>query len=510
MTCIKSLALSILTGTIVCSFFFSNQTAAAPDKEARAAELDSKLNEIAAERAISKKELTELKIAVMSIAATRDRLALATIRKSCGEEIQLHCSSDRTTSATLNCIKAKRDQTSERCESELNKQFGGKPIPTDQFHLGIPIPKGSIFRYNHHGRIAGVIAADNIRHNGIHFKKGSISFHETGISVGRLVADQYIDGIEYLASGLGPFFNEEGNVVNATLASDTEIAGIVYMADQQITFHSKGRVESGRVAQETTAQGEVYLPGDMIRFNKDNTIRKTRKLNLYKPPERDAEKKSSDYVGLSFVTSRPLAYKTGLPRYNEIKHSLRDSYFAIYSDDADRKITQLTSRCSGCMTPDKLTTPIRIEYIPSGTTIKVVGEYLYKSDSIFSSDIPMLIVTDEQGNNAEISQLGFELDIAKTYTGRYSRETNSILKNIESFNNKGNIRLSYCLHDFEKNSPEPAKFIRDFQLEAEVDITHSNAMCDDGFIFEFKTLTSYLTSNYYFKAWGLFGKWSAH
>ncbi len=42
----------------------------------------------------------------------------------------------------------------------------------------------------------------------------------------------------------------------------------------------------------------------------------------------------------------------------------------------------------------------------------------------------------------------------------------------------------------------------------EVDITAGSALCDDGYLFAFKTLESYLASHYYFAGWGLHGKWS--
>ncbi len=120
----------------------------------------------------------------------------------------------------------------------------------------------------------------------------------------------------------------------------------------------------------------------------------------------------------------------------------------------------------------------------------------------------MLIVRDEFGNNAEISESAFKWDIAGTSTGRASRETIAVLENIESFKNNGNLQLSFCLGSYVKNSPNPAKFVRDFKMDSEVDITTSDAMCDGGYIFEFKTLESYLTANYYFSGWGLSGKWS--
>jgi len=124
------------------------------------------------------------------------------------------------------------------------------------------------------GNVLGIKASENFIYKNINFKKGQIRFHYTGISVGHLVSDQYIDGIKYKAGGIGPFFNKDCEVENATLAEDTEIDGILYKGSSQIQYYSHGKVEIGVVAKEVFIQGDFYEAGKHVWFNKDGTIRK--------------------------------------------------------------------------------------------------------------------------------------------------------------------------------------------------------------------------------------------
>ena len=141
----KSLiAASLVTGISACSNSWINQAIAEPDRANRGAEINSKLDEYAAEHGITGKDLAILKIQTMSIVATKNRMSLDRLKKSCSGEIQQHCPNEVSRSATLTCIKDSRDLVSETCETALRKEFGGQPTIADQQHLGILIPKGSI------------------------------------------------------------------------------------------------------------------------------------------------------------------------------------------------------------------------------------------------------------------------------------------------------------------------------------------------------------------------------
>ena len=97
-------------------------------------------------------------------------------------------------------------------------------------------------------------------------------------------------------------------------------------------------------------------------------------------PERRAVSKSSEFLGKTFASKIPLAYKMNLPRYDRVSRFIRLNSDTIFAEEVDRKITEITNSCVNCMGEDRLTTPIRIEYIPIGTKFTVVGEYVYHSD----------------------------------------------------------------------------------------------------------------------------------
>ncbi|ABV37189.1 hypothetical protein Ssed_2582 [Shewanella sediminis HAW-EB3] len=238
------------------------------------ADLNKKLEELATQYGITDKEqLESLKIQVLSILKTRERFSFSTLNKPCRDDIERLCSDSGNISSTLMCIKDNREYVSESCENALGNEFGGNPLLHAEVYNGVEMPKGSYFFYNPNGKVLGVIASKNFEYKGINFKKGQIRFHDFGISVGQLVSDQYINGIKYSVDGIGPFFNKEGEIENATLAENSEIAGITYKADSQIQFYSIGKVKSGTVAKETTIQGQTFMPGELIWFKKNGEIR---------------------------------------------------------------------------------------------------------------------------------------------------------------------------------------------------------------------------------------------
>ena len=237
-------------------------------------ELNEKLKEMAEQKGITDKEqLDSLKSLVISILKTKERFALRALKGPCKEDIEYLCSGSGDISNSLECLKVNRDDVSKLCEDGLRNQFGGKPLKEMELYNGVEIPKGSTFFFDPRGRVLGVIAADHFNYQNIHFRKGQIRFHDVGIAVGHLVTDQYIDGIKYKADGIGPFFNNNGEVENATLAENTEIEGVVYKGGTQIQFHAKGKVKRGTVANRATVQGETYMPDSGIWFQKNGNIR---------------------------------------------------------------------------------------------------------------------------------------------------------------------------------------------------------------------------------------------
>jgi hypothetical protein len=236
-------------------------------------ELNEKLNEMAAQEGITdKKQLESLKAQVISIIKTKEHFTYIAIKEPCKEDILRFCPDTNDTSVLLECMKDNRDHVSQNCENTLRNQLGGKPLKEAQLYQGVLVPKGSTFFYDTKGNVLGAIFSENFKYRNIHFKSGQVRFNDVGISYGRLASDQYIDGVKYSADGIGPFFNKNGDIVNATLAENTEISGVLYKAGAQIQFYSKGKVQSGTVAKEVTVQGKTYSPNSAIRFKKSGEI----------------------------------------------------------------------------------------------------------------------------------------------------------------------------------------------------------------------------------------------
>jgi hypothetical protein len=238
------------------------------------AEFNNKIEEMATEQGITdENQINQLKLRLRAILETKQRFTHMAIQTPCEEDIKRFCKSGASVSETLQCMKENREQVTSLCEDALRNQFGGKPLSEAQLYRGVKIPKGSTFFYDPQGNILGVIASDEFEYNDIHFKNGQVRFHDEGISVAQMVSDQSINGIKYKAEGIGPFFDKDGNVENATLAEDTEIGGVLYKGGTQIQFYSPGKVKSGTVAKEITLFGGTLEAGESIWFNKDGSLR---------------------------------------------------------------------------------------------------------------------------------------------------------------------------------------------------------------------------------------------
>jgi len=260
----------------------------------------------------------------------------------------------------------------------------------------------------------------------------------------------------------------------------------------------------------------VFLLGSLpakVTAHENKYAAIARVLKLLQPhdlPQRKAVRETSEFLGKSFVTPIPLAYQTGLPRYDQVTRFIRRNTFTLFAREVDRQITEIENKCAGCLDSDRIVTPIRVVYLPIGSKLKVTGEYLYVEKGLSGSTIHMLIVSDEHGNKSEISEIVFKLSVASEELAGQSalNKDTEILKNISLINQNNKLALSFCPSRFAPDSADPVEFMHDFQMESEVSVKSSTAMCKNGYIIEFKTPEAYLTSRYYFEEWGLFGHWS--
>lgn len=252
----------------VCSYLSISLSLAADIPE-----IDKIIKEMLSGReSLSEEQKNQLKLQVLSIVATKNKFDYRAIKKSCKEDLEKICSSKEGVTEKLECIKENRVQVSQICEDSLRNTFGGKPFTEDKMYAGVLLPKKSHFFYDPHGNILGAIASKKFEYNGIEFRKGQVRFHETGLSVAHLTKNQEINGIRYKADGIGPFFDKDGNVSNATLAEDVEISGVYYKGSSQIMFDSFGKVQQGRLAKDVSIAGKDYKTGKTISFRKDGTI----------------------------------------------------------------------------------------------------------------------------------------------------------------------------------------------------------------------------------------------
>jgi len=258
----------VLIFALSCNLFISNSIAA------DISEIDKKMEEIFSGREnISEEQKNQMRLQVLSIIATKTKFDYRAIKDPCKEDIERFCSAIEDIEKILDCIKKSRNQVSQICENSLRNKFGGNPFSEEKMYARVLLPKGSYFFYNPRGKILGAIASENFEYRGIEYKKGQIRFHETGLSVAHLTKDQVINGIKYKEGGLGPFFDKNGNVTNATLAEDTEISGIYYKRNGQIMFNSDGTVEQGRLAKDASINGKSYKAGSVLSFQTNGTIK---------------------------------------------------------------------------------------------------------------------------------------------------------------------------------------------------------------------------------------------
>jgi hypothetical protein len=257
----------VLIFTLSCNLFTSNSIAA------DTSDIDKKIEEMFSGREnISEEQKSQLKLQFLAIMATKTKFEYRAIKEPCKKDIERFCSTTEDIEQILDCIKKNRNQASKICENSLKNTFGGNPFSKETMHAGVLLPKGSYFFYNPHGEILGAMVSKSFKYKEIEYKKGQVRFHETGLSVAHLTKDQVINGIKYKADGLGPFFDKNGNVTNATLAEDTEILGIYYKRNGQIMFNSDGTVKRGRLAKDTSINGKPYKAGRNLSYQTDGTI----------------------------------------------------------------------------------------------------------------------------------------------------------------------------------------------------------------------------------------------
>lgn len=224
----------------------------------------------------------------------------------------------------------------------------------------------------------------------------------------------------------------------------------------------------------------------------------------------------SAFLGTTYSTTIHMAYELNLPRHDEVSERIQKTSSTLFSEKVDRRLIDIENHCGGCLNKDRLTTPIRIQSIPLGTEMTVVDEYIYHSDYGAwlngATNIHMLIIRDEHGNLSEVSKIGFELKfINDTFLNmKPDRRERWLLYNMSEFAHNGELILNFCPSSRVKGAEDPREFIADFELEDEVAVSPNTYACRAGSKIEFLTLEAYLTANYYFSDWRLYGTFNSY
>jgi hypothetical protein len=225
-------------------------------------------------------------------------------------------------------------------------------------------------------------------------------------------------------------------------------------------------------------------------------------------------------LGNTYISKSPLVYINNLPRHDELSALIRMNSPTIFASEADREIGYLKEGAGDLgYLKGALASLIRIEYIPIGTEVTVVNEYIYKNGNSYCiggpANIHYLIVEDKYGNLSEVSALGFrqKLEVNRKSSTEIDKSIKFILDNIDHLNASNRLVLDFCIAEFIDEAISPFKFIKDFNFKnemqvKEVSVNSNNKECKVGYRLEFNSLSSYLTSVYYFQDWQLYGTWS--
>lgn len=217
----------------------------------------------------------------------------------------------------------------------------------------------------------------------------------------------------------------------------------------------------------------------------------------------------SEHLGKTYVTKIPLFYIKNLPRNNCRNRSCGYKY--------DREIVEFRNPCSNCLDERRLTTKLRIEYIPVGTNLTVVDSFkLEKNNTVFRDRAhEVLVLEDEKGVRSEIMEFSFDSDIIRGSRNGSERFEKTVITNIQHIKDQGYLEKKYCFASFSVDHQVPdgssiperiekrlVSFVNSFKLNDEMGYSKvDSSRCS---LIRFDTVASYLLSFYYFNEWSLY------
>jgi hypothetical protein len=224
--------------------------------------------------------------------------------------------------------------------------------------------------------------------------------------------------------------------------------------------------------------------------------------------ERREVETNSIYLQKEFTSPAPLVYLKNIPHVEDVSEYIANNSSILIAKEAKYKVGKFESHCTGCLSPDRLVTPIRLQFIPVGTRFKVIDEYLsFRRTPLGASKIPMLILRDENDNISEISEISFQINFINYRKANRSTTESETLRMLNRFQNGNVITINYCPDINVVKHQDVNKFFHDFQLENDIKVHVDKPSCEEGTTITFFNPESLLTARYYFEEWDLYGQW---
>lgn len=226
-------------------------------------------------------------------------------------------------------------------------------------------------------------------------------------------------------------------------------------------------------------------------------------------------KVQSPYIGKSYILKQPYFIQLNLPR------GYRRNNSSVYV--AQGEFVSFRNNCGNCLDSQRLEKPIRLHYLPIGSQIKVtdafvIGNNFFKEDP----DRTYLIIHDDKGHSAEITTLGFKVEVLMQEGSNFDYYV-SLLNLIKEIERNQFVDQIVCA---EKSRAVPSliksypfkystqverkiyRFIKDFDLKDQVEIfnfsfahnSHDSISCAQ---MKFKSVNSISLFFYYAGDWGL-------
>lgn len=218
----------------------------------------------------------------------------------------------------------------------------------------------------------------------------------------------------------------------------------------------------------------------------------------WKPPEIGKVDTSSQYLHKTVKIKKPLLYIRNIPHYAETTPSVFYNTYSLLHPKSTAELHSFVNSCSGCLTPQTLVTPVRVSYIPAGTQLTVIDEFIYYSQT----NIHVLLVKDEKGIISEIKHITFKrlLDSSYLHPSHTSSTVKSFLKVMDEWQKNGSGFIRYTPNRIVKPRPI-TPFIEAFKLNDEL-VWKQHHELSPSIMLKPKTEDALVTLYFFMKEWG--------